>query len=157
MLHTAGQAPSFLVSTTGMSIRLHSAPPSLTMKPASRPTHQLRPERPLPMERGDVRGGGARAATHSAWRGSDDVLHPRARAPLSAACTSARRLRFHVHLRALRASDARASAQQRSPGTARGPHSALRRAPPTRAYGPGRATEARAMMPCLARSSSRLP
>ena len=36
----------------------------------------MRPERTLPMERGDVRGGGARAAAHSAWRRSDDVLHP---------------------------------------------------------------------------------
>src|SRR5579863_9328002 len=102
MHHTAGQAPSFLVSITGMSTRLHSAPfpSSLTMKPTSHPAHQLRPERALPVERGDVRSGGARAAAHRAWRGSDDVLHPRTRAALRAAGTPARRLRFHVHLRA---------------------------------------------------------
>ena len=50
-----------------------------TIPPRPR-AYQLRPERTHPMERGDVRGGGARAAAHSARRRSDDVLCPRARA-----------------------------------------------------------------------------
>ena len=65
----------------------HLLLPLLTMKPISRPMHQLRPERALPMERGGVRGRGTCAAAHRAWRRSDDVLHPRAQGSSDTPCS----------------------------------------------------------------------